>query len=181
MKISETLNRIIMAAYAEANVRHHEFITPEHLLYACLFFEDGRDIIGRCGGDIEHLKRLLARHLQETHASVEGNQTFQSLGFQSILERAVWHTSNAQKDILELGDVLVSMLDEKESFAAHFLREEGISRLALLNYISHGVSALPPEGDGTPRTEAPPRAKTRNLRNRRKRTGERSSEPSRPN
>ncbi|HOG08163.1 MAG: ATP-dependent Clp protease ATP-binding subunit ClpA [Syntrophales bacterium] len=156
MKISETLNRIIMAAYAEANVRHHEFITPEHLLYACLFFEDGRDIIGHCGGNIEHLKRLLARHLQETHTPVEGNQAFQSLGFQSVLERAVWHTSNAQKDILELGDVLVSLLDEKESFAAHFLRKEGISRLSLLNYISHGVSALPPEGESGPRPDTPP-------------------------
>ena len=57
MKISENLNRIIMAAYAEANVRRHEFITPEHLLYACLFFDEGKEIILNCGGDPARLKK----------------------------------------------------------------------------------------------------------------------------
>ena len=66
MKISDTLNQIIMAAYAEANMRHHEYITPEHLLYAALFFEEGIEIIENCVGDTQHLKTLLDRHLQET-------------------------------------------------------------------------------------------------------------------
>jgi ATP-dependent Clp protease ATP-binding subunit ClpA len=143
MKISESLNQIIMAAYAEANTRSHEFVTPEHLLYAALFFDDGSDIVQRCGGDPEHLKRVLAKHLREGNPVVEGAQSVQSLGFQNVLERAVWHTTSAQKDIVELGDVLVSILDEKGSYASFFLKKEGITRLSLLNYISHGVSVIP--------------------------------------
>ncbi|MEK7244147.1 MAG: Clp protease N-terminal domain-containing protein, partial [Thermodesulfobacteriota bacterium] len=65
MKISENLNRIIMAAYAEANVRRHEFITPEHLLYACLFFDEGKEIIVHCGGDPARLKKVIEKHLDE--------------------------------------------------------------------------------------------------------------------
>jgi ATP-dependent Clp protease ATP-binding subunit ClpA len=140
MKISESLNRIIMAAYAEANVRRHEFITPEHLLYASLFFDEGKDLILNCGGDPARLKNVLEKHLEEADTIAAATRAIQSLGFQSILERAAWHTSSAQKQTLELGDVLVSILDEKESHASYFLQREGISRLALLNYISHGVS-----------------------------------------
>jgi ATP-dependent Clp protease ATP-binding subunit ClpA len=147
MKISESLNQIIMAAYAEANTRSHEFVTPEHLLYASLFFDEGAEIIQRCGGDPEHLKRTLSKYLRESNPVVNDARSVQSLGFQNVLERAVWHTTSAQKDVLELGDVLVSILDEKESHASFFLRKEGVNRLALLNYISHGVSVIPETTD----------------------------------
>lgn len=143
MKISESLNQIIMAAYAEANTRNHEFVTPEHLLYSALFFDEGMEIIRNCGGNPDHLKKLLVKHLLETNPVVKGTRSIQSMGFQNILERAVWHTTSAQKDVLELGDILVSILDEKESFASFFLKKEGVNRLTLLNYISHGVSVVP--------------------------------------
>jgi ATP-dependent Clp protease ATP-binding subunit ClpA len=143
MKISETLNQIIMAAYAEANIRHHEYITPEHLLYAALFFEEGVEIIENCGGDTQHLKSLLDRHLQETQTAAGERKVVQSAGFQNILERAVWHSTSSQKEVLELGDIMVSLFDEKESFAAFYLRKEGMTKLILLNYISHGVSVFP--------------------------------------
>jgi ATP-dependent Clp protease ATP-binding subunit ClpA len=147
MKISENLNQVIMAAYAEANTRSHEFVTPEHLLYAALFFDDGVDIIHKCGGDPEHLKKVLAKNLRESNPVVEGSQSVQSLGFQNVLERAVWHTTSAQKEIVELGDVLVSIFDEKESYASYYLRKEGVTRLALLNYLSHGISVIPETPD----------------------------------
>jgi ATP-dependent Clp protease ATP-binding subunit ClpA len=143
MKISESLNQIIMAAYAEANARNHEFVTPEHLLYSAMFFDEGVEIIRNCGGDPEHLKKVLVKHLLESNPVVKGARSIQSMGFQNVLERAVWHTTSAQKDILELGDILVSILDEKESFASYFLKKEGVSRLNILNYISHGVSVVP--------------------------------------
>ena len=148
MKISENLNRIIMAAYAEANVRRHEFITPEHLLYACLFFDEGKELILNCGGDPVRLKKTLEKHLEETDTVATATRALQSLAFQSILERAAWHTSSAQKETLDLGDVLVSIFDEKESYASFYLQREGISRLALLNYISHGVSVLTGDRSG---------------------------------
>jgi len=147
MKISENLNRIIMAAYAEANVRRHEFITPEHLLYASLFFDEGKEIIVNCGGDPIQLKQSLEKHLDETDPVTTANRAIQSLGFQSILERAAWHTTSAQKETLELGDILVSILDEKESHASFYLQREGITRLVLLNYISHGVSVASNGGE----------------------------------
>ncbi len=143
MKISESLNQIIMAAYAEANARNHEFVTPEHLLYSALFFDEGAEIIKNCGGDPDHLKKMLVKHLLESNPVVKGARSIQSMGFQNVLERAVWHTTSAQKDVLELGDILVSILDEKESFASFFLKKEGVNRLTLLNYISHGVSVVP--------------------------------------
>ena len=159
MKISENLNRIIMAAYAEANVRRHEFITPEHLLYASLFFDEGKDIIVNCGGDPLRLKKTLEKHLDETETVSTTIRAAQSLGFQSILERAAWNTSSAQKPTLELGDVLVSLLDEKESHASFYLQKEGLTRMALLNYIAHGVSVLPGDGSsqrgGAAREEEP--------------------------
>ncbi|MCX5825381.1 MAG: AAA family ATPase, partial [Deltaproteobacteria bacterium] len=143
MKISENLNRIIMAAYAEANVRRHEFITPEHLLYACLFFDEGKEIIVHCGGDPTRLKKVIEKHLDEADtATATLTRAAQSLGFQSVLERAAWHTSSAQKETLELGDMLVSILEERESHASFFLQREGINRMVLLNYISHGISVL---------------------------------------
>ena len=143
MKISENLNRIIMAAYAEANVRRHEFITPEHLLYACLFFDEGKEIIVHCGGDPTRLKKVIEKHLDEADtATATLTRAAQSLGFQSVLERAAWHTSSAQKETLELGDMLVSILEERESHASFFLQREGINRMVLLNYISHGISIL---------------------------------------
>lgn len=143
MKISENLNRIIMAAYAEANVRRHEFITPEHLLYACLFFDEGKEIILHCGGDPARLKEVIEKYFDEADTvTATLSRAAQSLGFQSVLERAAWHTSSAQKEILELGDMLVSILEEKESHASFFLQREGINRMVLLNYISHGISVL---------------------------------------
>jgi ATP-dependent Clp protease ATP-binding subunit ClpA len=142
MRISDNLNRIIMAAYAEANVRRHEFITPEHLLFACLFFDEGKELIVHCGGDPARLKERLEKHLNETETVVTLNRAIQSIGFQRILERAALHISSAQKQMLELGDILVSLFDEQESHASYFLQKEGISRLALLNVISHGVSVL---------------------------------------
>ncbi len=154
MKISENLNRIIMAAYAEANVRRHEFITPEHLLYASLFFDEGKEIILHCGGDPARLKGVLEKHLDVADtATPTPSRAVQSLGFQSVLERAAWHGASAQKETLDLGDILVSLLEEKESHASFFLQREGITRLVLLNYISHGISVLSEE-EGNRKTDS---------------------------
>lgn len=143
-----------MAAYAEANVRRHEFITPEHLLYASLFFDEGKEIILHCGGDPARLKGALEKHLDVSDtATPTPSRAVQSLGFQSVLERAAWHGASAQKETLDLGDILVSLLEEKESHASFFLQREGISRLVLLNYISHGISVLSEE-EGSRKTDS---------------------------
>jgi len=147
MEINHELNNILMAAFEEAKRRRHEYLTPEHVLYASLYNDVGRDIIEGSGGDVKSLIGRIEDFFDKHIATVESDEPVQSVGFKSVLERAIWHTTSAQKDELEVSDVLVSIFDEAESFAAYFLQEEGITRYSLLNYISHGVPQYPREMD----------------------------------
>mgnify|MGYP001556384448 CR=1 FL=1 len=142
MKISEELNHILVAAYQEAQKKQHEYLTPEHVLYASLFFEAGVDIIANCGGKPERLKKALEEFFSSNRIpkTNEGKKPLESFGFQSIMEKAIMHSVSAQKEELDVGDIFVSILDEDESFAAYFMAKEGITRYNLLNFISHGIS-----------------------------------------
>jgi ATP-dependent Clp protease ATP-binding subunit ClpA len=146
MDISAELNQIIIAAYREAESRRHEYLMPEHVLYASLFFDRGKEIILACGGSIEGLAQSLEEFLKARVPTVEDSKPIQSSGFQSVMENAILHTASSEKDAVEIDDILASMLEEKESFAAHFLAEQGIDRLTLLSYISHGVTLYPVSG-----------------------------------
>ncbi len=147
MDISAELNEIIVAAYREAESRGHEYLTPEHVLYAALFFDRGREIILACGGNVDTLARDLEGFFLTRVPVAENSKPIQSAGFQSIMENAILHTVSSEKGSVEIDDILASMLEEKESFAAHFLTRQGIDRLALLSYISHGVTLYPESGD----------------------------------
>ena len=146
MKVNEELNAILRAAYTEAKAREHEYLTPEHILFASLYFDNPKEIILRCGGDPENLREKIETFFTEKMTKSDGEkEPVQSSGFQSVIERAVFHTISAQKNQLDIGDILISMMDEKESYAAHFLAREGITKLDLLNFVSHGASVLPAE------------------------------------
>ncbi|MCX7981426.1 MAG: ATP-dependent Clp protease ATP-binding subunit ClpA [Syntrophales bacterium] len=146
MKISEELDNIFRAAYTEAKLRSHEYLTPEHILFAALFFESAIDIIQSCGGDVKSLQSRLEEFFStKIPKSKSGAEPIQSASFQNVIERAVWHNTSAQKGELDIGDILISIFDEKESYAAFFLQREGITRLDLLNYISHGITSVPKE------------------------------------
>ena len=165
MHINDELNSILMAAYNEAKKRNHEYLTPEHILYASLYFDEGKTIIEGTGGDIDSLKKEIENYFTEKVPVIPGIEPVQSVGFKSVMERAIWHTASAQKDELDLGDVLVAIFDEDHSHAAYFLSNEGISRYTLLNYISHGVAQYPepgiePGGDDDFDEEIEPRKKT---------------------
>jgi len=141
MKINDELNHILNAAFNEARLRHHEYITPEHLLYASLFFDRGEEIIIHCGGDVGHLKKELEMFFGQDYIPVvEEKEPIQSEGFQRVLENAIFHVASAQKEELEIGDVYAALFQEEDSFSLHFLEKEGITRLDILNYISHGIS-----------------------------------------
>ena len=163
MDISKELNEIIVAAYREAESRGHEYLTPEHVLYASLFFDRGREIILSCGGNVEGLSKDLEGFFEAHMPVVEGGKPAQSTGFQSVMENAIMHTASADKESVEIDDILASIFEEKESFAAHFLTRQGIDRLTVLSFISHGVSAYPEddtesgpaEGGDTPEQEEP--------------------------
>ncbi|MCX7815937.1 MAG: ATP-dependent Clp protease ATP-binding subunit ClpA [Syntrophales bacterium] len=146
MRISSELDNIFRAAYAEAKLRGHEYLTPEHILFAILFFDSSSEIIRACGGDVKNLQNRLEEFFATKVPKAKRNtEPIQSASFQNVIERAVWHTTNAQKDELDIGDIIISIYDERESYAAFFLQREGITRLDLLNYISHGITAPPRE------------------------------------
>jgi len=154
MKISEELDNIFRAAYTEAKLRSHEYLTPEHILFAALFFESAIDIIQSCGGDVKSLQARLEEFFStKIPKSKSGAEPIQSASFQNVIERAVWHNTSAQKGELDIGDILISIFDEKESYAAFFLQREGITRLDLLNYISHGITSFPREKPGAGKQE----------------------------
>jgi ATP-dependent Clp protease ATP-binding subunit ClpA len=138
MKISHELQAVFNLAFEEAKSRRSEYLTPEHLLLCSLQFDSQVKLIEACGGEVKVIRDLLDAYLsKETPAAKEGDPT-QSLGFQTVVERAIMHTVSAQKDDVETGDVLVSILDEKDSYAAYALRTAGIDRLGLTRYLSHG-------------------------------------------
>ena len=153
MEISTELNEIIVAAYHEAENRNHEYLMPEHVLYASLFFDRGREILTACGGDMKGLTADLEGFFSTHVPVVESGKPIQSAGFQSVMENAILHTASADKESVEIDDILASIMEEKESFAAHFLSRQGIDRLALLSFISHGVTVYPDADDEAEDTE----------------------------
>ena len=163
MELDRTVNRIITAAYNEAKFQKHEFLTPEHLLYSSLFFDEGCEIIENCGGNVDILKKDLAKHLKEQIPVVDDSEPTQSIGFNRILQNAAMHCFSAGKDSIRFPDVLVAMYGEKDSFAVYFLKNQGITRLTVVEYISHGIpakesaspnSAKPVDGAGDDKAES---------------------------
>ncbi len=148
MNINKELNNIISQAYMEAKTRKHEFLTPEHVLYSALGSEEGKTLIKTVGGSPQRLKKSLEQFFNDQMPKVEDEEPVQSLAFKNVMERAFLHVVGAEKPEMDLGDVLASLLLEKDSFAAHFLLKEGITRIDILNFISHGSSAYDANGGG---------------------------------
>jgi ATP-dependent Clp protease ATP-binding subunit ClpA len=141
MKINDELNDILSAAFNEAKVRNHEYLLPEHILYASLFFENGREIIVNVNGNIDKLKKELENFFKSDYIPInETEEPVQSKGFQNVIENAILHVVSAEKEEVDVGDIYTAFYYEKDSFAVHFLEKEGISKFDILNYISHGVS-----------------------------------------
>lgn len=143
-------------AVREAQKRHHEYLTTEHILYAMLLEQHGQLLLMACGGDIDDLKNMLEEFFVEQMVSLPGDEEVvpeQTLSLQRVLQRAVLHLHSAGKKEILLGDLLAAMLEEKKSHAVHLLEAQGISRLDVLNYISHGVSKTGARGQEKPGLE----------------------------
>ncbi len=134
----------LMAAQREAKNRRHEYLCVEHILYALLNNEMGVRIIKHCGGNVEQLKESLEEFFakQET-VLLRGDNPQQTLAVQRVLHLAVMHVNSAGKTTADVGDVLVAIHRESKSHASYYIQKEGITRLDLLNYISHGISKVP--------------------------------------
>ena len=151
---------VVDTAIREAILRRHEYITVEHLLYSILQHENGADIIFNCNGDVSQLINELTHYFEEqvpefpvtqkrpTSETGENEQQdveispVQTLGFRRVLERAMTQVSHSGKNELDIGDLVASMFLEQDSFAAYLLKKQGITRLDVLDYISHGTSEM---------------------------------------
>lgn len=133
-------------AVREAQRRHHEHLTTEHVLYAMLFEESAQEILRSCGGNLDGLKELLEDYFSRQLETFPGGGEVvpeQTVALQRVLQRTVMHMHSAGKKQITVGDVLAAILDERNCIAAHLLEEQGITRVDILNFISHGVAKVP--------------------------------------
>ena len=120
-QISREVHLTLEAAFREAVVRRHAYVTVEHLLYALLHDERGLDILRHAGGQIRALKAALERFFAEDLESVPGDESFealQTLAFHRVLQGAVRHCEGAQKEEVEAGDLIAALFQEPDSYAA---------------------------------------------------------------
>lgn len=142
MRLDSTTDRILNKAYTEARARNHEYFTPEHILYSSLFFDEGRDIIENCGGDVEVIKDQLNAFFAENFEVVSNIDPMASVGVDNVIQSAAFHIAASGNDIIKIGDIIVAIFELPESYASYILQKNGINRLDVLKYISHGISKL---------------------------------------
>jgi len=156
MKVNQQVQAIFNAAYNEAKLRGHEYLTPEHILYASLSFEQVRSILEACDADIEHIKVGMEAYFEQKIPAVKDQEPIQTAGFQSVIERAVLQSQGSGKAEVGIPEILVSLFDEERNYSAYYLRKAGVNRLHLLEVISHGLdvdlSEAEPGDDPTART-----------------------------
>ena len=142
--IGRELELTIQAAFREAVSRHHAYVTVEHLLFALAHDARGAEVLRNAGADLPALKLALQRFFDEDVEKLEDPkaQTLQTLAFHRVMQHTLQHAESAEKDEIEAGDLLASILQEPDSHAVELLRAQGVSRLDVLQYISHGVSKL---------------------------------------
>ncbi len=140
--ISKRLSTTLGIAVKEAKKRRHEYVSVEHVLYAILQDNLGSDIIESCGGNVDNLKEAIEGFFGEHLQPVPEDSDYvlqQTVAFQRVIQRAVNHVRSAEKQSVEVSDVLASIFQERDSHARYFLSAEGITRLDVLTYISHEV------------------------------------------
>ena len=154
---SAAIELILNVAYREATVRRHTHLTLEHLLYVLAHDPEGEKILTACGADLPALRHSLDTFLDGLEQSKKGRQREpqQTLAFQRVLQTAVLHVQSAGKDEVRFGDVLAAILQQPNSYAAELLQSQDVTRLDVLNYISHGITKAP-AGRDEPRSAPAP-------------------------
>ncbi len=139
MKVNQQVQAIFNAAYNEAKLRGHEYLTPEHILYASLSFDQVKSILTACDADIEHIRAGMEAYFDQKIPAVKNQEPIQTAGFQSVIERAVLQSQGSGKNEVGIAEILVSLFDEERNYSAYYLRKAGVNRLHLLEVISHGL------------------------------------------
>lgn len=155
--LNKDLEITLNSAFREARSRRHEFMTVEHLLLALLDNPSAIDALSSCGTDLQSLKIALSDFIDETTPLIpdleEERETQPTLGFQRVLQRAVFHVQSSGKSEVNGANVLVAIFSEQESQAVYLLKKCDITRLDIVNYISHGISRLDEEESHHPSEE----------------------------
>jgi ATP-dependent Clp protease ATP-binding subunit ClpA len=152
--VSKDLQQTLQAAVGEARRRRHEYVTLEHLLHAMTKDKVASEVLLACGADLKLLEKELEEYLDRTLESVSGTQDpEQTAAFQRVLQRAAWHVQGSGRTELNAGDVLVAITRERGSHAVYLLEKQGVRRLDILQYISHGIGKEGEDGGGEPGEE----------------------------
>ena len=162
--IAQELEVSLHMAFMEARQKRHEFITVEHLLLALLDNPSASEVLRACAADIDDLRKLLSDFVTEHTPILAGEDvdTQPTLGFQRVIQRAILHVQSSGKKEVTGANVLVAIFGEKDSHAVYFLHQKGVTRLDVVNYISHGISKVPqaqqakPDADSDTEHEAQP-------------------------
>ncbi|MCI0655138.1 MAG: ATP-dependent Clp protease ATP-binding subunit ClpA [Methylococcaceae bacterium] len=143
--LSKELEQSLNFAFKNAHDKHHEFITVEHLLLAMLENPAAVNVLKGCGGDVETLRRELSEFLEQTTPLIPRGverETQPTLGFQRVLQRAVFHVQSSGKKEVTGANILVAIFSEQDSHAVYLLNKQNMTRLDVVNYISHGISKV---------------------------------------
>jgi ATP-dependent Clp protease ATP-binding subunit ClpA len=144
--LNKDLEMTLNSAFREARAHRHEFMTVEHLLLALIDNPSAAEALGACGSDTLALKTSLSEFINETTPLIpeidQDRETQPTLGFQRVLQRAVFHVQSSGKNEVTGANVLVAIFSEQESQAVYLLKKSDISRLDIVNFISHGISKL---------------------------------------
>src|SRR5437868_6871398 len=155
--IAQELEVSLHMAFVEARQKRHEFITVEHLLLALLDNPTAAEVLRACGANMDELRKNLSQHIAEQTPRIAADRevdTQPTLGFQRVIQRAILHVQSSGKKEVTGANVLVAIFGEKDSHAVYFLQQQGIARLDVVNYISHGITKTPQAHQGKADQEA---------------------------
>jgi ATP-dependent Clp protease ATP-binding subunit ClpA len=156
MRLSRSLETSLALAVREARRRRHEFLTLEHVLWALLHDDSVAEVVRACGGNVPRLTRDIEAYLEEQDALPDDQDRppQQTIAFQRVLQRAAAHVQSSGRDEIDGRNLLAAIFREPDSHAAFLLAQQGISRLDVITYLSHGIAKTPgtpdpqPTGDG---------------------------------
>ncbi len=154
--IAQELEISLHMAFVEARQKRHEFITVEHLLLALVDNPSAADALRACDAKLDVLRKELSAFIEEHTPTIAGEDdidTQPTLGFQRVIQRAILHVQSSGKKEVTGANVLVAIYGEKDSHAVYFLQKQGISRLDIVNFISHGISKTTPQKSQAPESE----------------------------
>jgi len=143
--IAQELEVSLHMAFMDARQKRHELITVEHLLLAMLDNPTAAEVLRACGAKFDTLRSELSQYIEEHTPTVAGTEevdTQPTLGFQRVIQRAMLHVQSSGKKEVTGANVLVAIYGEKDSHAVFFLHQQGVTRLDVVNFISHGVAKI---------------------------------------